>query len=57
MEEPAEQLHALPLVDFPYIAITANYLWSLPEGRSADDHHLFPRQIPVTLLPQLTGGT
>ena len=51
MEEPAEQLHALPLVDFPYLAITANYLWSLPEGRSADNHHLFPRQIPVTLLP------
>ena len=50
LEEPAGLLHALPLVDFPQMAVSFQYEWLLPNGRNASDHHLFPVPVPVSPL-------
>lgn len=56
LDEPAEQLHDLPLIDFPSIIFGITLLWQLPGGRSALDHHLFPL-LPEVLWRRLYEGS
>lgn len=49
LDEPSEQLHSLPLLDFPCLGIKLSYTWLLADNRSANEHHLFPIALPVSL--------
>ncbi|KAK9806263.1 hypothetical protein WJX72_007766 [[Myrmecia] bisecta] len=45
-DQPAGTLFMLPLVDFPTAQLVISSTWHLPDGRSPDDHHIFPLDPP-----------
>ena len=47
LDHPAGTLYALPLLNIPASQLDLGLEWELPGGRSPDDHHLFPMDVPA----------